>query len=44
MGLRGSAVFAGLFILVFLKKYAHSTFILALLYLLPVVYILLQMT
>ncbi len=42
MGLRGSAVFVGLFILVFLKKYAHSTFILALLYLIPVIYLLLQ--
>ncbi len=42
MGLRGSAVFAGLFILVFVKKYARSTFVLALLYLIPVVYIVLQ--
>lgn len=39
MGLRGSAVFAGLFIAVFLKKYYHSRSILLSLYLIPIVYI-----
>ena len=43
MGLRGSAVFAGLFILVFFKKYSSSRFILILLYALPVTYILINM-
>jgi SSS family solute:Na+ symporter len=43
MGLRGSAVFAGLFILVFFKKYSSSRFILILLYALPGTYILINM-
>lgn len=42
MGLRGSAVFAGLVILVFLKKYAGSPLVLVLLYALPAVYILMN--
>ena len=42
MGLRGSAVFAGLFILVFCKKFSSSKLILVSLYLLPVLYLLLQ--
>jgi len=39
MGLRGSAVFAGLFILLVGKRFATSKYILALLYLLPMAYI-----
>lgn len=39
MGLRGSAVFAGLFILVFMNNYSSSKLILFLLYLIPVIYI-----
>lgn len=42
MGLRGSAVFAGLVILVFMKKYSRSTWVLVLLYALPVVYVLMN--
>ena len=42
MGLRGSAVFAGLFILVFLKKYHQSRLVLFFLYIIPVVYIVLN--
>lgn len=42
MGLRGSAVFAGLFILVFLKKYYQSRLILFFLYIIPVAYIVLN--
>ena len=42
MGLRGSAVFAGLFVLVFMKKYCHSRIILILLYMLPVAYIIMN--
>ena len=42
MGLRGSAVFAGLFVLVFMKKYCHSRIILVLLYMLPVAYIIMN--
>ncbi|MGB3211793.1 MAG: hypothetical protein WBB19_13900 [Desulforhopalus sp.] len=42
MGLRGSAVFAGLFILVFFKKFAHSAWVLFLLYIIPVVYVVLN--
>lgn len=42
MGLRGSTVFAGLFIMVFVKRYADSKIVLALLYCLPIVYILLN--
>jgi SSS family solute:Na+ symporter len=42
MGLRGSAVFAGLFIMVFLKKYHQSRFVLFFLYSIPVVYIVLN--
>jgi SSS family solute:Na+ symporter len=42
MGLRGSAVFAGLFILVFVKKYSQSILILILLYIIPVVYVVLN--
>lgn len=44
MGLRGSAVFAGLFLIVFLKRYCHSRLILLFLYLLPIVYIILSQT
>jgi SSS family solute:Na+ symporter len=40
MGLRGSSVFAGLVVLVFCRKIAASPWLLALLYLLPVAYIL----
>ena len=40
MGLRGSSVFAGLVILVFFKKFADKTVIRALLYLLPICYVL----
>lgn len=39
MGLRGSAVFAGLVVLVFFKKYHQKTLIACLLYLLPCFYI-----
>ena len=42
MGLRGSAVFAGLFILVFFKQFASSRVVLFFLYLLPIAYILLN--
>ena len=42
MGLRGSAVFAGLFVLVFFKKYCQSEIILFFLYIIPVLYILLN--
>ncbi|MGW8193838.1 MAG: sodium:solute symporter family protein, partial [Desulforhopalus sp.] len=42
MGLRGSAVFAGLFILVFLKKYHRSKTVIFLLYAIPAGYILLN--
>ncbi|PID71633.1 MAG: PutP [Desulfobulbus propionicus] len=42
MGLRGTAVFAGLFILVFCKQIASSRLVLVLLYLLPAMYILLS--
>ncbi len=42
MGLRGSAVFAGLFVLVFMKKYCHSRIILILLYMLPAAYIIMN--
>ena len=41
MGLRGSAVFAGLCIAVFLRKIAGAPLVRALLYLLPVIYLLL---
>lgn len=43
MGLRGTSVFAGLFILVFFKRLASSRAVLILLYLLPVLYILINM-
>lgn len=43
MGLRGSAVFVGLVILVFMKKYHNSRAILVLLYMLPLIYILLNL-
>ncbi|MBE0583820.1 MAG: sodium:solute symporter family protein [Desulfofustis sp.] len=39
MGLRGSAVFTGLCVIVFLKRYADSRVLLMLLYLLPVLYL-----
>jgi len=39
MGLRGSAVFAGLVILVFMKRWCQSKVVLTLLYLLPLIYI-----
>ncbi len=39
MGLRGSAVFAGLFILAFFKRYRESKIILTGLYLLPIIYL-----
>lgn len=42
MGLRGSAVFVGLFVLVFLKKYCQTKAILFFLYFIPVIYILLN--
>ena len=42
MGLRGSAVFAGLVVLVFFKKYYRSKLVLFLLYTLPAAYILLN--
>ncbi|WP_232363709.1 sodium:solute symporter family protein [Desulfogranum japonicum] len=42
MGLRGAAVFAGLCVLVFCQKLASSRLVLFLLYLLPVMYIVLQ--
>jgi len=42
MGLRGSTVFTGLFIVIFLKPYADSKVVLALLYLLPVIYVLMN--
>lgn len=42
MGLRGSAVFAGLFIMVFLKKFHQARFVLFFLYSIPVVYIVLN--
>ena len=42
MGLRGSAIFAGLFVLVFMKKYCHSRIILILLYMLPAAYIIMN--
>ncbi len=42
MGLRGSAVFAGLFVLVFFKKYCQSEVVLFFLYFIPVLYILLN--
>lgn len=42
MGLRGSTVFAGLFIIIFCQRYAGSKVVLALLYCLPVVYVLLN--
>ncbi len=44
MGLRGSAVFAGLFCIVFLKRFCDNTLIRILLYLLPVIYVLLNIT
>jgi solute:Na+ symporter, SSS family len=40
MGLRGSSVFAGLVVLVFLRRTADSAMVRVLLYLLPVVYVL----
>jgi SSS family solute:Na+ symporter len=40
MGLRGSAVFAGLVTIVFLKRLSSSRVVLILLYLIPVFYIL----
>lgn len=43
MGLRGSAVFAGLFILVFMKKHSRSKYVLLLLYALPIIYILMNL-
>ena len=43
MGLRGSAVFFGLLILVFCKRLLASRFILPLLYALPPAYILLNL-
>lgn len=43
MGLRGTSVFAGLFILVYCKQLASSRFVLFLLYLLPVAYFLLNL-
>ncbi|PIE72667.1 MAG: PutP [Deltaproteobacteria bacterium] len=42
MGMRGCAVFAGLFILVFFKQLASSRLVLLLLYLLPITYILIN--
>ena len=39
MGLRGSAVFVGLVILVFMKRWQNSRLILLLLYMLPLIYI-----
>ena len=44
MGLRGSAVFAGLFVVVFFKKHYKSTFILLSLYLIPIIYIVLSLS
>jgi SSS family solute:Na+ symporter len=44
MGLRGSAVFAGLFVAVFLKKHYHSRLMLLSLYLIPIIYIFLSLT
>ncbi|BCL61779.1 sodium:solute symporter [Desulfomarina profundi] len=43
MGLRGSAVFAGLFVAVFFKKNHQSRFILLSLYLIPIIYIVLSL-
>ena len=40
MGLRGSAVFVGLLVLVFLRRTADNAMVRVLLYLLPVVYVL----
>lgn len=42
MGLRGAAVFVGLFLIVFMKKYCESRFTLVLVYALPVIYIVLN--
>ncbi len=42
MGLRGSAVFVGLVILVFFKKLSRSRWVVCLLYLIPVVYVLMN--
>ena len=42
MGLRGSAVFAGLVILVFLKRYHQHKWITYLIYSLPAVYIIMS--
>ena len=42
MGLRGSAVFVGLVILVFFKRWYHSRLVLVVLYLLPLLYIILS--
>jgi len=44
MGLRGSAVFAGLVILVFMKKWHHSKLVLFLLYMLPLIYLALNVS
>ena len=44
MGLRGSAVFAGLVILVFMKKWYHSKLVLFLLYMLPLIYLALNVS
>lgn len=43
MGLRGSAVFCGLFIIVFAKRYTTSGAVLIALYLLPVLYVFLNL-
>lgn len=42
MGLRGSAVFVGLVILVFFKTLQRSKWVVCLLYLIPVVYVLMN--
>ncbi len=44
MGLRGAAVFAGLFILVFCRQLASSRIVLLLLYLLPIIYVFLNLS
>jgi len=43
MGLRGSTVFTGLFVAIFCKRFADSKILLALLYLLPVIYVLINL-
>jgi len=44
MGLRGAAVFVGLLVLVFFKPLAANRFVLVLLYLLPVVYVIVNLS